>query len=399
MAAAVAAGSSTSLPPLARHASSEEAGDPLGFRTGLRRLHVSRTGRKPLDGSTPDAIHPTIQAALDAARPGDVITVAQGVYRERPLISDKPGRSSLPIWIAAEERGAVTISDTWREAEEGETIWTRAGGGVYFAQHGARPYIGEHDGDFLMAYLSRQDLEASAITAYSAATRKEEVVKKPPYGFAFAPEERRVYIRLRDGVDPNGRAIKLTNELGRHTLTVKRSSSLIIDGFVLEGAGGTQAIHFDDACQDMTVRNCVFRLAKHGVRCPSNTLLDTCTYHYVGFGRWARDLAALNGPRTNSLFALLKGYYVAASVGAGEKGNALLEGSLEFGYNFREAPTNITVDNCLIGPCFDGSRIGEFDDSEIKHTVFLECRDDGFQNEGVCVPGRGVRASLIEARS
>ena len=276
----------------------------------------------------------------------------------------------------------MTISDCWKEAEEGKTIWTHDGDGVYFAACSDRPYIGEHDGDFLMAYLSKEDLKAPSITAYSAIAREKRTIKKPPYGFAFAPHENRVYVRLRHGADPNGQSIKFTRSFARPTVTAKRCRHLIIDGFVIEGAGNIQAVHFDDACADVTVRNCVFHLVRHGVRCPSRTILEACTYRYVGFDRWTRDLFALDGTENNGVFVLVKGYYRADAVGVGKRANALLEGSLDFGRNITPPATDIVIDRCLIGPAFDGSRIGEFSNSEIKNTVFVECRDDGFQNEG-----------------
>jgi hypothetical protein len=368
-------------PWLAAAGAAGTAEDP-GLQTGLRRLHVSAVLAPPLDGSTPDAVFRTLQEAMDTARPGDVVTVAAGVYRERPLLRNVAASASLPLWIVAEQRGAVLISDTWAEAEAGRVAWIDAGDGVFHADCAARPYIGEHDGDFLMAYLSEDDLRAPAITTYSAISRTEIEVAKPDYGFAFVADEGRVYLKLRGGLDPNGRAVRLTGSFGRPTLTVRRSSHVILDGFVFEGAGNSQALAFDDDCDHATVRNCVFWLARHGVRCPSNTIIETCTYRYVGFDRWTRDLFQLDGAADNGVFALIKGYYHAAAVGAGRRGNGLLEGSLDFGYDFPEAQRNILIDRCLIGPCFDGARIGEFVESEISHTVFLECRDDGFQNEG-----------------
>ncbi|MEZ5935287.1 MAG: right-handed parallel beta-helix repeat-containing protein [Alphaproteobacteria bacterium] len=372
-------------PRLAWADAARAAGTPadLGFQSGLRRLHVSAGLAPPLDGSTPDALFATLQEAMDAAEPGDVVTVAAGIYRERPELRDVAATEALPLWIVAERRGSVLISDSWAEAENGDVVWTDAGDGVYHAACEERPYIGEHDGDFLMAYLSEDDLRAPSIVTYSAIHGEDIEVSKPPYGFAFEPAERRLYLKLRDGRDPNGQAVRLTGSFGRSSLSVSRSSHVILDGFVFEGAGDSQAVAFDDGCDHATVRNAVFWLARHGVRCPSNTILESCAYRYVGFDRWTRELFALDGAADNGVFALVKGYYHADAVGVGGgAGNALLEGSLDFGYNFQDAQSNILIDRCLIGPCFDGSRIGEFVDSEIKDTVFLECRDDGFQNEG-----------------
>ncbi len=372
-----------STTPFSNDNSAHASAHHPGFDTGMRRLHVSAGFRPPIDNDTPEQIFETLQEAIDAARPGDVITVAAGVYREKLTIRNLRGTRSLPVWIVAEQRGSVTISDTWEGAENGDVRWIDAGGGVFHTPYEARPYIGEHNGDFLMAYLSEHDLRAASISAYSVTHRTETDIAKPAYGFAFVPSERRVYIRLRNGLDPNGQAIKLTSSFARNLVTVSNANNVILDGFIMEGAGNTQAVLFDESCLNVTVRNCVFRLSRHGVRCPSNTLLETCTYQYVGFDRWTRDLFALDGTSDNGVFVLAKSYYHADAVGAsGGRGNALLEGSLNFGYNFSKAQERLLIDRCLIGPCFDGSRIGEFNDSEIRNSIFYECRDDGFENEG-----------------
>ncbi len=64
------------------------------------------------------AKHPTIQAALDAAIPGDVVLVAPGIYYERPVL----------------RAGVVLLSSG------GPFVTTIDGGGVGHVVDAASPY-------------------------------------------------------------------------------------------------------------------------------------------------------------------------------------------------------------------------------------------------------------------
>ena len=66
-------------------------------------LAVSPTGNDGADGS-PNAPLRTIQAALDRATPGTLITLAPGVYREN-LVTVRDGRPGAPITIKGPESG------------------------------------------------------------------------------------------------------------------------------------------------------------------------------------------------------------------------------------------------------------------------------------------------------
>ena len=66
-------------------------------------LAVSPTGNDGADGS-PDAPLRTVQAALDRATPGTVITLAPGVYREN-LVTMRDGLPDAPITIKGPEAG------------------------------------------------------------------------------------------------------------------------------------------------------------------------------------------------------------------------------------------------------------------------------------------------------
>ena len=76
---------------------------PSGPSEPAVTLAVSPTGNDVADGS-PNAPLRTIQAALDRATPGTVITLAPGVYREN-LVTMRDGLPGAPITIKGPETG------------------------------------------------------------------------------------------------------------------------------------------------------------------------------------------------------------------------------------------------------------------------------------------------------
>ena len=347
----------------------------FGFANGSRLIYVTPDGTSdPIGGETATIKTTTLQSALNQAQPNDVILVRDQVIRGSfPLtLNNFAGTSGNPLWIVAENRGAVRISNLWAAADTGTQTWTNDGGGVYFASH-PRPYIGSHNGDFLMHFLSEADLRAGQVQG----------VTKPGYGLAFEPSQNRVYVRLRNGVNPNGQSVKISDSIRQTLFEFTNADNVILDGFVFEGSGNTGAVSFNSSCANPVVRNCVFTYGRFGVSMDAdNGLIDTCEYLHVGFGEWCAEVLDLDGLSNNGPFTLAKTYFNAAAVGqGGGSGNALLEGSIDIG-PFSSAPfDNLTIDRCLLGPAFDGSNIGRYSNSEILRTVFFQCRDDGVQME------------------
>lgn len=357
----------------------------LGFDTGLRRIFVKKSGNNSNSGLSENSPKLTIQAALNIVQPGDIITVGDGVYRESfPItLSNFAGTASLPLWIVAENRGQARVSNLWAEADNGTVTWNSDSDDVYFASRSSRPYIGAHDDTFLMAYKNEPDLRAATITAPSAiASGANRTISKPDYGFAFVSGENRVYVRLRDRSNPNGQSVKLNANFQQTIFDFNNADNVILDGFLIEGGGDGTAVNFDGNCANPTVRNCIFTHCRHGVRQPNNTLIEWCEYKYTGFGTWARDLFALDGISDHGVFVLLKGYYNAQFLG-GDFFNALLEGSIDFARDISPVPTGNEVRFCLIGPAFDGSRLGNSNFSSVHDCVIQECFDDGLNFDGL----------------
>ena len=319
----------------------------------------------PKDGLVPDLTFTTIQSALDAAQDGDVILVKAGKYRERPSLTNFAGTSGKRLWIVAEDRGQAVISDLFAGADDGTANWSDEGGGVFSVVH-QRPYIGSHAGDFLMYYKTEADLRAATVQG----------VNKPQYGIAH--DGTKLYVKLRSGVNPNGVSIQITETDGRDLFRLTNADNVIIDGFVIEGAGDARAIQADANCANLVVRNCVFTHSRFGVRAPSNCIIDWCEYRYIGAAKWQKEIRQLDGASSNGAFELVKNYYNAAFKG-GNAGNALLEGAIDNGQS--TAAQNVTISNCLITEVFDGSRLGVSENSQCFSTVFLGCLDDGIQLE------------------
>lgn len=349
-------GTSPNIPPVP---------SDLEFDTGIRLLFVTNSGGVPKNGLTPTSTFTTIQAALNSAQDGDVILVKAGKYRERPSLTNFAGTSTKRLWIVAEDRGQAIISDLFAGADDGTTSWTDQGGGVYSVVHG-RPYIGSHNGDFLMYYKTESDLRAATV----------EGVNKPQYGIAH--DGTNLYVKLRGGINPNGVSIQITETDGRDTVTFTNCDNVIFDGFVVEGAGDARAIQADSNCDNLIVRNCIFTHSRFGVRAPSNCIIDWCEIRYIGAARWQKEIRQLDGATSTGAFTLVKDYYNAAFKG-GNSGNALLEGAIDNGQS--TAAQNVTISHCLITEVFDGSRLGVSENSECFRTVFLACLDDGVQLE------------------
>ena len=71
------------------------------------------------DAGTVDTL-PQLQARLDAAKPGDVVTVKDGIYTTAaPIVVKSRGTSDKPIRIAAQHVGGVTVDGQRRIRRRG----------------------------------------------------------------------------------------------------------------------------------------------------------------------------------------------------------------------------------------------------------------------------------------
>ncbi|MDH3661925.1 MAG: hypothetical protein OEU92_18165 [Alphaproteobacteria bacterium] len=335
--------------------------------TGRRTVFVSKNGKNSNSGLSEAKAKKTIQAAADILKAGDVMIVDDGVYFERPRFKNINGTASSPVWIAARNPGRVTISDEWRSARDGTQDWTPSndGSGIFSAAHGD-VYVGSHEGDFLLCYRSRSALKAAAVLG----------TKKPPYGLAF--ENGRVFIRLRGKKNPNGRSIKITQSFGRPTVTFDNAHHCIIDGFRIEGSGNAPAIEVNRNCKNPTITNNVSTLSRFLCRVGSNAIVDYNHYSYAkkGFGDWCEEVNALNPGKFNAFFTIVKKHFVKPS----NRSNALLEGGIVAAFS-GSTDKNLVCSRNYIESVFDGSRFGDFKNSDEFLNIFERTGDDCVQFE------------------
>lgn len=359
----------------------------IALNSGLRKVFVSKSGNDGNSGTAADQAKLTVQAAINILQAGDVLEIDDGIYDETLNVTNIPGTVSNPVLIAAKNAGQVFIDNLIEDARDGTRSWTNEGGGVY-SSSGNRPFMGEHNGDYLQYYKSENDLRASSITAFSAIAQADRTIEKPAYGFAFEPDggstspnaSGTIFIRLRNNVNPNGQSILLTKNFSQGMIDQNNADNIIWDGLTIRGSGNVAAVNADTACASPTFSNIDFQLCRHGVEVASATLFDNCTYRYVGFDQWCRDIFTNNqgNKDDNGVFVIFKGYFNGEIIG-GSSGNALGEGSMDFGKS--TAQSNIEIRSCRIGPCFDGLRPGESQNVDVHDNVFFFCRDDAYQAE------------------
>lgn len=141
-----------------------------------------------------------LQQALDAAEPGDVITIAPGVYYESVSVtaSGKPG---APIVICAEEGGTATISGG--TSPDFKLEFAHVEGDLYKAPVPWTVRWVMADRRNLNAYEDLAGLKAFRTTGHDS-KRPED---GPPEGFAW--EDGVLYVRLLGGNEPNEAKVEI----------------------------------------------------------------------------------------------------------------------------------------------------------------------------------------------
>lgn len=343
--------------------------EEIGLGLGDRRVFVRKDGNDSNDGLSAGQAKLTIQAGLNIAQPFDVVSIGSGIYFETTFLSGFSGTETAPLWVVAERRGEATISDLWQEAYEGTQVWDDEGGGTFSAVHGD-VWSGSHAGDFLFRYQSQSDLEGATLSIPNGLVQNPNVVTKPQYGFAI--ESGRVFIRLRDGEDPNGKQIKLTDSFSQTIMNFDNCDFVIIDGLQVEGSGDTPAIDFDSSSASPVIRNVKTDHCRGLVRHSSNALVEWCEYTKTGFEDWMVELLTLDGPANLGLFDINKNYNSTS-------GNTHYEGGLAFGSSSVDTGSEHRLN--YIHGVFEGMRAGEHDDIDIHDNVIRGIGDNPIECE------------------
>jgi hypothetical protein len=326
-----------------------------------RTIYVNATsGNDSNDCLAADRACRTIQRGANVVRGGDRMIVGPGTYYEAPSFQNLASSSTSPVWILSETPGAARISGMWKEAALGQVSWQDDGGGVYSAPHGPALF-GSYNGTFLFRSKTVTDLRNANAGG----------VNTPSHG--FAAENGRIYVRLPNAANPNGKSILFSpptwGETGAlEVVRVSGSPYVILDGFVFEGSG-TFCVTFSQSSTFPTVRNSRFEYCRYGVQLPDNSLVEWSEYSYPGFYDFAETVRQANGGAFR-IFDLIKNYWPGTMEGglADTYGSSGTSRNCEFRYNF-------------LHDSFDGESLGDFEYSESHHSVYRHNYDDHIEME------------------
>ncbi len=353
------------------------------------------------DGNSSAAAFASIQHAISRLEAGDTLVFGPGVYYIRELnIRNMAGTEDRPIYLRAEPRGEAVFSQAWPDAAEGLVEWTDEGNGLYSAPYPTRS-AGEDqrgfggfrdDGDtpwFLFGLRSLEDLLSDGLPMRWDRFRPNDPMPAPDYGFAL--DSGRAWIKLPNGLDPNGRKITINSHPGSGPMIwVENSPHLIWDGLVFRGAG-SRAHRSDRNSPHQVFRNIVVEWCRNGFQPDSHTLVEWCEYTFPGYKRYADELEKLvadAGYRTiNPMFGLVKGPYHGA----------LTEGHLAArpwsGRPYEEMrwqpPTGMTLRHCLFYETFDGWNMG-WQNSRSYGSVYMYQYDNAVELDAGPTPVRNI---------
>ena len=217
---------------------------------------VDATNGDDMNAGDMGAPFATIQAAADAAGPGDTIHVLPGIYREEvnPPTGGSPG---APLWFVAE--GSGVILDGSDETIASGATWNDMGGGLYWTDFtGASAYVAVDD-DRIYDYGSLADLMA-----------ENGDIGMPgvfPGGFYVDAAASRLYLITPAHDDPAGHDVHVA-VLGRAFL-LDTITDVVIDGFEMRyyGIDSTTDVAVDvrDSAR-CWIRNNVMHHMNTGVR-------------------------------------------------------------------------------------------------------------------------------------
>jgi len=208
---------------------------------GNREYYVGPQG----DDSWPGTIEQpfrNIQKGADLARPGDVVWVLPGVYRESVLLRNS-GRSDAHISLRARGKGVILSgADQKYENIEAADRWKDEGGGVYSTLPGYSTRYVAADGQRLYHYVTREEFD--------------EFICGAPGGWHQDKTSGKLFVRLSKPQDPNKLMIQLANlDTGIH---VRNADYVLLEGLEVRDYGQAKAgvgVHLDSAAF-CVVRHC-----------------------------------------------------------------------------------------------------------------------------------------------
>ena len=234
----------------------------LGTNGLARELHVSPKGSDGADGTAAAPLK-TVASALRKARPGDTVTLGAGIYVGRVIVpvSGQPGK---PIVIRG-ERGPkgewLSIIDssrplkaTWQPAPE-------IGKGVYKIPFpGYEPRQMLVDGKFIPRIWKDHMADGSGLKALAFppdhVTKtyyyKQDVKYWDIIGAMFGTRDGWVYLRFRDGDDPNKKALRAAPAGGG--VHIENRSHVVLRDLMIRGGENCVLITGEKATHNVVER-------------------------------------------------------------------------------------------------------------------------------------------------
>jgi hypothetical protein len=254
----------------------------------------------------------SIQAALDAAGPGDVIALAPGVYHERLRIA-RSGTAEAPIVLRAEEPGTVTITG---EPAGLALAFEPVAGDLYRAPvpwHVRWAMAAERN---LMGYDDLDGLRAFTVIGHDSHAPEHG----PPEGFVW--QDGFLYVRLLGGAGPREADVHIhgpyqeaeaalpataywgapfqDRESGGELIMVE-GSHIAISGLRLRMAPEVAVRVTGD---NVAVRDCLIEGAFRGIRAgeAANLTVERCEFDCYPVYQWVRWGQSEYPERRNSLW-------------------------------------------------------------------------------------------------
>ena len=251
----------------------------------LRTIYVSADGSDWRSGKSPDHALATIQRAADLARPGTVVVILPGVYKERVRIRTS-GTRAEPITFRASEPGSVVLSGEPASRPVRGLKWQDQGSGIFSTKPPWPIYRIRAGG---MEFLACESLAAL-----------KDLTARPNAWQAFHQSEDALYVYLPTDRRPSTVVLethvplpeRLANGVWRAANVWVEGDHIRFEGLCFDFGVGYGIRIWDGA--DIRVRDCLFTGTERGVcalagmKPTPNLHVENCLYHNYPQAEWRR---------------------------------------------------------------------------------------------------------------